>query len=498
MVVQLPSMRCRHAPGEHSIECRRESGTDVGIGADQGHNVPMRHIAALLLLYLCVLPVHADTEADAGAVVLTVNGAIGPATADYLVRGIEAAADDERQLVVIRLDTPGGLDGAMRRIIKAILASPVPVVTWVAPEGARAASAGTYILYASHVAAMAPATNLGAATPVSIGGNGGAPVEKPDETADEKETGDAGATAMERKSVNDAVAYIRGLAEKRGRNADWAERAVREAVSLPAEAALEQNVIDVMAASMPGLLKAIDGLQVETTAGPITLATTGLAVERIEPDWRNEFLGIITDPTIAYLLMLVGIYGLIFEGYNPGAVLPGVVGGISLLLALYAFQVLPVNYAGLALIALGVILMIAEAFVPSFGALGIGGVISFMVGSVILMDTDVPGFGIPLSLILLLGGMGGAVILVIIWFALRSRRVQIVSGREEMVGLTGTALKDFDRRGQVFVHGERWTALSDAPVLKGQEIRVTGMRGLTLHVEPLAAGNETRWKEKAS
>ncbi|HEX6929602.1 MAG TPA: nodulation protein NfeD [Gammaproteobacteria bacterium] len=449
-----------------------------------------------------------NTDNSGSAVVLTVDGPIGPATADYLSRGIEAAAGEGRALVVIRMDTPGGLDTAMRDIIKAILASPVPVATWVAPEGARAASAGTYILYASHIAAMAPATNLGAATPVSIGGS--SPVSR-DEQDNNKESDDDAAedpgateekqpdsTAMERKVVNDAVAYIRGLAEKRGRNADWAERAVREAVSLPAEEALKQDVIDVMAPTLPALLAAIDGRTVTTSGGETTIDTSGLAIEYSEPDWRTEFLSIITDPTVAYLLLLVGIYGLIFEGYNPGAVLPGVVGAICLLLALYAFQVLPVNYAGLALIALGVILMAAEAFAPSFGALGIGGVIAFIVGSVILMDTDIPGFGIPVPVIAVISGAGALVVLAIVWFAVSSKRTRIVSGREEMIGLAGTALKDFEGRGAVFVHGERWFAYSRTPVTKGQEVRVTDIKGLVLHVTPLENTSPTHSKEQAS
>lgn len=441
-----------------------------------------------------------DTRAARGsAVVLTIDGAIGPATADYLVRSIEDAEEAGRHLIIVEMDTPGGLDSAMRDIIKKILASRVPVAVWVGPEGARAASAGTYILYAAHVAAMAPATNLGAATPVSIGGGGGAPVggeqEEPapqgdenGEAADRKNTkNDAGTTAMERKAVNDAVAYIRSLARKRDRNADWAERAVREAVSLSAHAALEENVIDHVAADIPDLLSQIDGREVQTADGAVVLQSAGLAVEHVEPDWRTDFLSIITDPTIAYLLMLIGIYGLIFEGYSPGAIVPGVVGAICLLLALFAFQVLPVNYAGLALIALGIVLMAAEAFAPSFGALGLGGIAAFIVGSVILMDTDVPGFGIPTRLIAGVSGIGGAITLGIIWFAVSSKRRTVVSGSEQLIGAIAVAKKDFAGRGMVYVLGENWIAESREPVLEGQELRVIRRDGLVLQVEPINA-----------
>ena len=485
------------------------TGRIVGIVADRRHNGVMRKpFMLLLMIALWTGGLHAAPQPAGDAIVLSVDGPIGPATADYLSRGIGDAAEEGRALVIIRMDTPGGLDSAMRDIIKAILASPVPVVSWVAPEGARAASAGTYILYASHVAAMAPATNLGAATPVGIGGSGGAPVqpagENPDEdqarNGEERKADDdkESTTAMERKAVNDAVAYIRGLAALRDRNAEWAERAVREAVSLPAAEALEANVIDVIAGDMDTLLTAIDGREVETATGKTVLETEGMRVERRAPDWRVEFLSIITDPTIAYLLMLIGIYGLIFEGYNPGAMVPGVVGAICLLLALFAFQVLPVNYAGLALIALGVVLMAAEAFAPSFGVLGLGGIAAFIIGSVILMDTDVPGFGIPTGIIATVSGAAGIALLATIWFAVRSKQTRIVSGREEMIGLTGTALNDFEGRGFVFVHGERWLAKAAGPVNKGQQVRVLDIKGLVLEVEPLDATSDTHAKEQAS
>ncbi|HET8698198.1 MAG TPA: nodulation protein NfeD, partial [Gammaproteobacteria bacterium] len=417
------------------------------------------------------------------------------ATSDYVVRGIERAARSGSALVVLEMDTPGGLDTAMRDIIQAILASPIPVVVYVSPQGARAASAGTYILYASHVAAMAPATNLGAATPIQIGGaepvdRGGGDTPESDGDAND----DAAApqaprppepsTASERKSVNDAVAYIRSLAEQRGRNADWAEQAVRSAASLSARAALDQHVIDLIATDLDDLLAQLDGRTVKVAGADRVLATAGIAVNRIEPDWRTRLLAVVSNPTVAYILMLIGIYGLIFEGYNPGAVLPGVVGGISLLLALWAFQVLPVNYAGLALIALGVVLMIAEFLVPSFGSLGIGGVVAFVFGSVILIDTDTPGFGVSRPLIGTIAAAGAAAVLGVIWLALRTRQLPVVSGVEEMRRLEVTALEDFAAEGAVLARGERWRARTRTPVRKGERLRVINVEGLVLDVEP--------------
>lgn len=445
-------------------------------------------IAMLITTLLAAVANAGDT-----AIRLQIRGAIGPATSDYIQTGIQHAADTGAALVIIEMDTPGGLDSAMREMIKAILNSVVPVATYVSPKGSRAASAGTYLLYASHIAAMAPATNLGAATPVQIGG--GEPANpfgsKPDEEPPADDNGEPesteprdGKTAMERKSINDAVAYIRGLAELRGRNADWAEQAVRSAESLSAIQALEQNVIDVVAESIPELLAAIDGRTVKVGDMEQVLSTGDLVVEHLEPDWRTRLLATITDPNIAYLLMLIGIYGLLLEGYNPGAIVPGVVGAICLLLALFAFQVLPVNYAGLALIILGVVLIIAESLVPSFGALGFGGVAAFVFGSIILLDTEIPGMQVARPLIFSIALTASMLLLLLVYVLMKIRRRPAVSGADSMLGQVAEALDDFEHNGVVFINGERWNAHSEVPVNKGDKLRVTKIQGLVVDVAP--------------
>ena len=422
---------------------------------------------------------------DRRAVLLDVQGPIGPATVEFLTGSLEKAEASAAELVIIRLDTPGGLDLSTRDIVKAILNSPVPVATFVAPGGARAASAGTFILYASHIAAMSPATNVGAATPVSIlSGEKPGQKEEPGKDEEDSEPKVNTSDTMSRKAINDAVAYVRGLADKYGRNADWAELAVREAASITAEKALEIGVIDLIAKDVADLLEQIHGRTIEVQGRTRVMDTSSLLVEQLEPDWKSEFLGVITSPTIAYLLLLIGVYGLILEGYNPGAIFPGVIGAICLLIALYAFQMLPVNYAGAALLVLGIILMIGEAVVPSFGALGIGGVISMVIGSIILIDTDVPGFVVSRPLIGAIALVSSLGLMAIIGIAVTARLRPVVAGREELIGAEGIVLSNFNHRGDVFVHSERWNAVTGSPLRKGQAIVVTGIDGLTLKVRP--------------
>ena len=419
------------------------------------------------------------------AVVLEIRDAIGPATSRYFIQSLEHAREHSAAVVILELDTPGGLDTAMRDMIQAMLASPVPVVVFVAPSGARAASAGTFLMYASHVAAMAPATNLGAATPVQMIGPNALPGTKP--AADSKADKDANAAPTdthELKAINDAVAYIRSLAELRHRNADWAESAVRQAASISATEAQSLHVIDLIAPDLTALLAALDGRKVQTASGETTLATQHLIVEHVTADWRTQLLAVLTNPNVAYLLLLIGIYGLLLEGYSPGAVLPGVTGAICLLLALYSFQVLSVNYAGLALILLGVALFVAEGFIGSFGALGVGGVVAFVIGSILLLDRSVPGFAIARPLIASLGFVGALIALAIVTYALRARTRPVVTGVDQLLKETAVAVADFDQAGLVRVHGELWQAVTRVPVRAGEPLTIVRVDGLKLQVIP--------------
>jgi len=446
---------------------------------------------AILLLAFLSLALAQQNK----ALLLNIDGGIGPATADFVSRGIEKAAKDGASLVIIKMDTPGGLDKSMRTIIKSILSAPVPVVTYVAPSGARAASAGTYILYASHIAAMAPGTNLGAASPVSIGGGGLVPGKKPDKKSDKKANDKTPAVTqqetMKKKVTKDALAYIRSLAQLRGRNVEFAEQAVLEAATLTAIEAKKQNVIDIVATNVPDLLAQINGRSVVVQGQKLVLNTKNMQVVQVNPDWRMKFLAVITDPSVAYILLMIGVYGIFFEFANPGFVMPGVVGAIALLLALYAFQLLPISYAGLGLIFLGIIFMIGEAFMPSFGALGIGGVIAFIVGSILLMDSDLPGYQIAWPVILSVAIANAAFFFMVLSLSFRSRRQKVVSGRETLAGKVVVALEDFEGSGQVKLDGEIWHAVCDTPVHKGQVLSVMDVDGIKLIVEPHKQGESS-------
>ena len=472
-------------------------------------------------------------DSEPRAVVVETKGAVTPAMADYLTRSIDAAAESGASLVILEMDTPGGLDSSMRDIVSAILNSPVPVATYVSPSGARAASAGTYIAYASHIAAMAPATHLGAATPVAIGGGGGggddenggmpfglqaeeaeddAQTEGNDDAARDEGAGDSDArdddaaaedaaeeaaeeaapppddqlSASERKAINDAVSYIRGLAELRDRNADWAERAVREAATLTAPNAAEQGVIDFVARDVPDLLEQADGMVVEVNGAEVTLETAGLAIENVEPDWRTAFLSVLTNPNVALILMLVGVYGLIFEFLNPGALVPGTIGGISLLLGLYSLALLPLNWAGAGLLLLGLALIVAEAFAPSFGILGIGGTVALVLGMMIMFDGDAPGMEVSIPLVGGVAVTGLILTLIIARLAMRSFSMPVVIGPDQTRDTTAQVLDWQGRQGHVWLQGERWRARATEPLelAEGDTVRIVRIDTLTVTVAP--------------
>ncbi len=456
---------------------------------------------AFLIIFLVGIQWQACAGAESGdsepglegaAMVMRIEGPIGPAAADYIENGFETALENRASLIVLAMDTPGGLSESMREIIRAILNSPVPVVGFVHPPGSRAASAGTYILYACHIAAMAPGTNLGAATPIQIGG-GGLPLpgkardgsedkddkyDKDEGTSEQKPSGDA----LETKMVNDAAAYIRSLADLRGRNAEWAEQSVRHGESLPVNDALEKNVIDLVASDIDDLLRKIDGREVAVGDKPVALRTAGLKIRHIEPGWRIKLLSSVTNPNIAFILLLFGVYGLIFEFANPGAVAPGVVGAICLLLGLYALNVLPLNYAGLGLLLFSIALMAAEAFTPSFGILGIGGIAAFVLSATMLFDSDIPGFGISWPVIAGAAAVSGGFLIFVLGYAWKAQRRPAAIGKQSWIGKEAAVLEWSGDSGYVRVGGERWKAAGEENLSAGDRVEVRDIRGLALDV----------------
>ena len=459
---------------------------------------PVSRLARWIALFLgtCLLAVAPDRapaqeQPSRAVLLLDIKGAIGFVAAEQLAKALQRAKATGAQALIVRLDTPGGLLSSTREMIHAILASPVPVIMYVAPNGSRAASAGTYLMYASHVAAMAPSTHLGAATPVSLspGGFPGSPPQppppKPSEIEKDKQPA-SDQTTMDKKVVNDAVAYIRSLAELRGRNADWAEKAVREAATLTASAALKERVVDMIARDVDDLLSQVDGRKITTAAGEVRLETLGRPVIELKPDWKVQLMSVLSDPNVALILMMIGIYGILFEFWHPGAVVPGVIGAISLIVALTSLSVLPVNYAGLALLLLGIALMVAEAFAPSFGILGLGGIVAFVLGAFFLFDPDQSDIPIQASWQVVAGltAVSAAFFVGILGLAMRARQRPVRTGAEEMIGSTGEVVHWAGGEGRIHVGGEIWAARSGASLARGQKVRVVSRTGLTLAVQP--------------
>ena len=425
----------------------------------------------LFLLLLMFLPLFATTST---VIKLEIKGSIGPASSYYLKEGMVAASQQNAHMMLIELDTPGGLSTSMREMIQEITNSTFPVIMYVSPKGARAASAGTYLLYASHVAAMAPGTNLGAATPVNF-----MPTPKiPD-------LNNSTPSALEKKVLNDAMAYIKSLAELNDRNISWALEAVKEGKSISAKDALHFGVIDLIAENTDELLSKLEGRSVTISGKSMTLRTKGALIQPFEADWKTQFLSIITTPNIAYIFLLIALYGIFFELMNPGGIFPGVIGVISGVIALYALNMIPFNYAGLLLIILGIVFMVAEVLIAGFGILGIGGVVAFAFGSLLLFDAQTLGSGVSIPLIIAFSLVSLGFFIFILRFLLHSRSLKIVTGMDEMIGATAEVLESMKDEYRVRCHGEIWYATSDSVLEVGQNVRVESLSGLVLHVKPI-------------
>tara|TARA_B100001093_G_scaffold515065_1_gene590535 strand:- start:1330 stop:2724 length:1395 start_codon:yes stop_codon:yes gene_type:complete len=428
------------------------------------------------------------------AAIITIDGAIGPATLEYVKRALEIVRTKHHNLAILKINTPGGLVDSTRKINTIILNAPVPIVGYVAPSGAHAASAGTYILYATHIAAMAPGTNLGAATPVQIGGpdtqSNRPKVGKPQKKELEQKRTSNGISGspkspMQTKTINDLSAYIKSLAELHGRNSEWAEKAVIEAATLTARGALKNNVINVIAKDVNELLAKLHGRSVELSNSSVTLDTKNMVIDKIDPDWQVQLLSVATNPNVAFVMMLIGIYGIIFEFWHPGLIGPGVIGGICLLIGLYATNMLPLNYTGAGLLILGMAFMTAEAFLPSFGILGIGGIISFIFGSTLLFDSDSPEFQLSWIIIISSALFCSALLSFILSYVWRSFKRPVVSGTETLIGTIAEVLEWSDDKGSVRAEGERWKAFGMRGVKKGQKVKIVQLVGLSVMVSQL-------------
>ena len=426
---------------------------------------PLRHAAWLLCTLFIFWNVPEAFSKEPLVISATYEGVINPVAAEYLQDAIQVAEDNQANALVFQLDTPGGLDTSMRIMVKDITKSGVPVVVYVSPSGGRAASAGVFLTLAAHFAAMSPGTNIGAAHPVAMGG-----AEMDD--------------VMKEKVENDAVAYIISIAERRGRNAEWAENAVRKSVSVPAKKALELGLIDVVPETLSQLLEALDGKTTAINSQSVTLKTSNARIEKFPMTWRLEILQALSDPNIAYVLMTIGTIGIIAELYNPGAILPGIVGAISLILAFYSLQTLPINYAGVALLILGLVMLILEATVTSFGLLAIGGITSLILGSLMLIKEGYPFYQLSWSMIVPVVAFTAGFVLLVVSFSIKSLKSRTVTGSEGLIGMTGLAKTDLAPMGKIFVHGELWDAVSNEPLNAGDSIEVTGIEGLTLQVKP--------------